>query len=240
MAQRWLAPLLVLFSFALLATVPHAQTPSTDNAGKRTDLELVQKLLTVRRDYQKALEQLYVHYHQRNDKEREAWAKEELVGFHRIPKHAFILHLVVPPPNLKGNTNVPEANKLFTWAMGYKDKGIGLEYTDNQRRAEVIFQEILTKYPQSDKISDVALMLGDIYESKAYRMYYLAVEYYQRSWEWNSKPSEARIRAARIYDRQLKNRTKALELYKDVKEHDVDPRRHQEADRRIVELSGTK
>ena len=243
MAHRWLAPLLVLFAIAALATVPHAQTPpSTPGAvGKSSDLELVQKLLTARREYQKTLEQLYIHYHNVNDKERERWAKEELVNFHRIPKNAFILDLDVPPPNLNGNANVPEANKLFTWAMQYKDHGFGLDYTDNQRRSELLFQEILTKYPHSDKISDVAFMLGDIYESKAYRMYYRAVEYYHRCYQWNPKTShEARLRAARLYDKQLNNRAKALEVYREVKTHEVDPRRHQEADRRIAELSGTK
>ncbi|MBM3996508.1 MAG: hypothetical protein FJ303_20500 [Planctomycetes bacterium] len=241
MAQRWLAALVVLFAILVAAAVPNAQTQPGDAVGKQSDLELVQKLLTARREYQKTLEQLYVHYHQVNDKERERWAKEELVAFHRIPKHAFILHLVVPPPNLNGHTNIPEANKLFTWAMTYKDQGLGDKYTDNQRRAELLFQEILTKYPQSDKISDVAFMLGDIYESKAYRMHYLAVEYYQRCFQWNPKTSyDARLRAARIFDKQLNNRTRALELYREVKTHEVDPRRHAEADRRIAELTGSK
>jgi hypothetical protein len=240
-AHRWLAPLLVLFAIVVLAAVPYAQTPPAAPAGKNGDLELVQKVLAARREYQKSLEQLYVHYHQVNDKERERWAKEELVNYHRIPKHAFILDLDVPPPNLNGHVNVPEANKLFTWAMQYKDKGFGIDYTDNQRRAELLFQEVLTKYPNSDKISDVAFMLGDIYESKAYRMDYRAVEYYHRCYQWNPKTShDARMRAARIYDKKLNNRAKALELYREVKTHEVDPRRHQEADRRIAELSGTK
>ncbi|MSQ94972.1 MAG: hypothetical protein EXR98_10515 [Gemmataceae bacterium] len=239
MSKRWLAPLLVAFTLAVLAATPRAQTqPAPKAAG---DLELVQKVLAARKEYQKALEQLYVHYHQANDKERERWAKEELVNFHRIPKHAFVIDLHVPPPNLNGNTNVPEANKLFTWAMQFKDKGYGNDYIDNQRRAELVFQEILTKYPTSDKISDVAFMLGDIYESKAYRMPYLAVEYYHRCYQWNPKTShEARIRAARIYDKQLNNRTKAIEIYREVKTHEIEPRRLQEADRRIAELSGTK
>jgi TolA-binding protein len=243
-AQRSLVPLLVVIAIALLAAVPHAQTPPANpGPGDKTgDLELVQKLLAVRRDYQKTLEQLYVHYHQVNDKERERWAKEELVNLHRIPKHAFILDLDVPPPNLNGNQHVPEANKLFTWALQFKDKKYGTDYIDNQRRAELLFQEILTKYPHSDKISDVAFMLGDIYESKAYKMYYRAVEYYHRCYQWNPKTShEARLRAARIYDRQLNNRTKALEMYQEVAKHDVvDPRREQEAKKRIAELSGAK
>jgi TolA-binding protein len=125
--------------------------------------------------------------------------------------------------------------------MQYKDKGFGVDYTDNQRRAELLFQEILTKYPQSDKIADVAYQLGDIYESKAYRMYYRAVEYYQRCYQWNPKTThEARIRAARIYDKQLHNRNRAIELYREVTTHETDPRRIQEAQKRIAELSATK
>jgi Tetratricopeptide repeat len=241
LAQRRLVPLLVVFALVVLAAVPHAQTPPAPPA-KAGDLELVQKVLAARREYQRSLEQLYLHYHQTNDKERERWAKEELVNFHRNPQNAYILDLDVPPPNLNGQTNVPEANKLFTWAMQkFKDKGMGTEYIDNQRRAELVFQEILTKYPNSDKISDVAFMLGDIYESKPYRMYYRAVEYYHRCYQWNPKTShEARLRAARIYDKHLNNRTKAIELYKEVKTYDIDPVRHAEADRRISALTGTK
>ena len=239
MPQRGLAVLAILLGLVFISSDPYAQGPAgKKNAG---DLELVQKLLTHRRDYQKTLEQLHLHYHQTQDKERARWAEEELKHFHRGPKHAFIIELAVPPPNLNGNQNIPEANKLFTWAMQFKDKGWGLDYTDNQRRAELIFQEILTKYPQSDKISDVAFMLGDIYESKAYKQYYLAVEYYQRCYQWNSKTThEARLRAARIYDKNLQNRMKAIDLYKEVTTHETDPRRIQEAQRRITELSGTK
>lgn len=239
-AHRWLARLLAMFAFALLATVPRAQTP-TGTPGKTDDLELVQKLLTNRKDYQKTLEQLRIHYYQVHDLERMKWAEEELRQYHRIAHQAFRLDLDVPPPNLKGDQNVPDANKLFTWAMKFKDQGIGDNYVDNQRRAEVLFQEILSKYPHSDKISDVAYMLGDVYESKAYRMYYRAVEYYQRSYQWNSKRNDdARIRAARLYDKQLHNRTKAVELYKEVTTHETDPRRIAEAQKRIAELSGTK
>lgn len=242
MAKRWLAWVLVGFAIVVLATAPHAQTqPASPTPGKGGDLELVQKLLTARRDYQKTLEQLRIHYYQVNDMEKMRWAEEELKQYHRIPKHAFILDLDVPPPNLNGHTNITEANKLFTWAMQYKDKGYGVDYIDNQRRAELLFQEILSKFPQSDKISDVAFMLGDIYESKAYRMYYRAVEYYHRCYQWNPKTSyEARIRAARLYDKQLHNRNKAIELYREVTTHEVDPRRKQEAEKRIVELSSTK
>ena len=248
MAHRWSASLWVLFTILVLVNLPHAQTqPANPNpqkgvAGKPGgDLELVEKLLTLRRDYQKNLEQLHAYYFQVQDNERARWAAEELRHFHRIPKHAFILDLDVPPPNLSGNQHVAEANKLFTWALSFKDKGWGTDYVDNQRRAEVIFQEILTKYPHSDKISDVAFMLGDIYESNAYRQYYRAVEYFQRCFQWNTKTNhDARLRAARLYDRHLNNRTKAIELYREVVSKDTDPGRHREAEKRIAELSAPR
>ncbi len=243
LAHRWLARLLAIFAIILLATVPRAQTPSTGTPtpGKNDDFELVKKLLISRSEYQKTLEQLRIHYYQVHDLEKMKWAEEELRQYHRIPKNAFRLDLDVPAPNLKGDQNVPEANKLFLWALQFKDQGFGDNYIDNQRRAEVVFQEILTKYPHSDKISDVAFMLGDLYESKAYRQYYRAVEYYHRCYQWNPKTShEARIRAARLYDRQLHDRGKALELYREVEQKEIDPRRTAEAKKRITELSGTK
>ena len=120
LAQRRLVPLLVVFALVLLATVPPAQTQQ--NPPKAGDLELVQKVSAARREYQRSLEQLYLHYRQVNDKERERWAKEELVNFHRIPQNAYILDLDVPPPNLNGHTNVPEANKYlsYTYRPPYK------------------------------------------------------------------------------------------------------------------------
>src|SRR6185436_17987379 len=100
--------------------------------------------------------------------------------------------------------------------MQYKDKGFSTDYIDNQRRAEILFQEVLTKYPQSDKISDAAYMLGDIYESKAYKHYGRAAQYYERCFQWNPRTQyDARIRAARIYDKQLHERPRAIELYRE-------------------------
>ena len=67
--------------------------------------------------------------------------------------------------------NVREANDLYRPAMEYKGKGFGNDYILNQRRAEMLLREILEKYPNSDKIADVAYQLGDIYESRAFKQY---------------------------------------------------------------------
>jgi hypothetical protein len=222
-----------------------AQSPTTPTgkggASSATDLEVVEKVLAARKEYQKSLEVLRAHYIKAGDLEKARWAEEELRQYHRIPKHAFRLDLDVPPPSLPGNVNVQEANQLYMRALSYKDKGWNTDYIDNQRRAELLLQQLLTQHPQSDKISDAAFMLGDIYESKAYKQYRRAAMYYERCFQWNSKTQmEARIRAARLYDRQLAERARALELYKEVTTHETDPRRYQEAIKRLAELSGGK
>jgi tetratricopeptide (TPR) repeat protein len=199
----------------------------------------VERLLAARRDYQTTLEQLRTHYLAVGDVERAHWAEEELRQFHRLNKQAYRLDLDVPPPTLQAAYNIPEANELYRRGMTYKDRGWGNDYLDNQRRAEILFQQILTKYPQSDKIDDAAYQLGDLYESKAFKHYRRAAIYYERCIQWNPNTQfDARLRAARIYDKQLMERAKAIELYRDVITHETEPKWRQEAQSRLAELNG--
>jgi TolA-binding protein len=198
-------------------------------------------LLAARRDYQMILEQLRNHYAAAGDMERAHWAEDELIQLHRIPKQAFRLELDVPPPTLHAATNIPEANELYRRAMTYKDKGWNTDYIDNQRRAEILLQQLLTTYPQSDKIGDAAYQLGDLYEGKAYKQYRRAAHYFERCFQWNPNTQlDARLRAARLYDRQLADRARATELYRDITTHETDPKRLQEAQKRLTELSARK
>jgi hypothetical protein len=221
--------------------------PGVPPAGGRTgpgaasDVELVERLLAARREYQNTLETLRTYYSAQGDVEKTRWAEEELRQFHRINKNAYRLDLDVPPPTLQAAYNIPDANELFRRAMLYKDKGWGTDYTDNQRRAEILLQQLLTSYPQSDKIGDTAYQLGDIYQSKAYRQYRRAALYFERSFQWNPNTQlDARLQAARLYDKQLNERGRAIELYRDVTLHETDPKRLQEAQKRIQDLSGQK
>jgi hypothetical protein len=242
------ASLALFFSvvYAVLGCGQNGGSPI--NQGKQKsktlgDLELVERLLIARRDLQRTLEVLRKHYINNGDVERASWAEEELRQYHRILKHPFRLELIVPPPTLHASTNIPDANRLFTRAMAYKDKGgwSSNEYIDNQRRAELLFQQLLTLYPQSSKIGDVAYMLGDIYESKANKLYRLAAIYYERSYQWNPTTQlDARMRAARLYDRMNLDRGKAIDIYREAKQHETDPNRIAEAEKRLTELSGSR
>src|SRR5439155_3001980 len=140
-----------------------------------------------------------------------------LIQYHRIAKQAYRLELDVPPPTLQASYNIPEANDLYRRAMLFKDMGWNNDYIDNQRRAELLLQQLLTSYPQSDKIGDASYQLGDLYEGKAYQQPSRAAVYFERCFQWHQNTHfDARIRAARLYDRTLHERAKAIEVYKEV------------------------
>ena len=105
----------------------------------------------------------------------------------------------------------------------------------------MLLREILEKYPNSDKIADVAYQLGDIYESRAYKQYDRAAKYFERSFQWvKGSRTDARLRAAVLYDKQLNERAKAIELYREVIAHDTDADRIHQAERRLGELTGNR
>ena len=65
--------------------------------------------------------------------------------------------------------------------------------------------------------------------------------YFERSFQWNpNTQSDARLRAARIYDKHLSERSRAMELYREVTTHEHDPKRIAEAEKRMSELSAKK
>src|SRR5947208_7618994 len=152
-----LIALLVVWGLATgaLAQAPRATPPAGGKppSGPASDVELVERLLAARRDYQVALEQLRTNYLSTGDMERARWAEEELRQYHRIPKQAYRLDLDVPPPTLQAAYNIPEANELYRRAMLFKDKGWGVDYVDNQRRAELLLQQLPTSDPQTDKLA---------------------------------------------------------------------------------------
>jgi hypothetical protein len=206
------------------------------------DATLVERVVAARKEYQNSLVSLYEYYARIGDKERARWVEGELKDYHLMNKPSYRLDIHdVPPSTLEAKVNRPEANNLFRIAKEYKGKGTGTEYTLNQRRAEIVFQELIAKYPDSDKIADVAYELGELYESRSFHQYNRAAAYYERAYQWRKgSGSDARLRAARLYDKQLGERSKAIELYRDVMLNDADKDRMKEAEKRLAELTSTR
>lgn len=228
--------LLLAASLVIAADPPKAPPPADP---KQTDGPMVERAIAARKEYQASLVALYQQYEKTGDKERARWVEEELKEFHLINKPSYRLDILdVPPPSLEAKANIKEANDLYIEAMKYADKGAGTEYTLNQRRSEVLLREILEKHPTSDKIADVAYALGNLYEGKAFKQYGRAAAYFERSYQWQKGTrTDARMRAAYIYDRLLNERTKAIELYREQIAHDTDEARIKVAEKRLAELT---
>jgi hypothetical protein len=203
------------------------------------DAELVQRVIASRKEYQASLANLYQHYEKTGDRERSKWVEDELKTFHLMTKPSYRLDISdVPPPTLEAKANVKEANELFIEAMKYKDKGTGTEYQLNQKRSELLLREILEKHPTSDKIADVAYQLGELYEGKGFKQYDRAAAYFERAYQWRKGVrSDARLRAAIIYDRNLNERTKAIDLYREQIANDTDVERIKYAEKRLADIT---
>jgi hypothetical protein len=217
-------------------------TASDASPAGTSDVELVERALAARKEYDASLRKLYEHYARIGDKRRTQWVEQEIHGYHLLFKPSYNLDVQdVPPPSLEAKVNVRDANDLFRQAMEFKGRGFGDDYILNQRRTEMLLREILEKYPNCDKIADVAYQLAELYESKAYKQLDRAARYYERSFQWKKgSTTDARLKAAILYDKSLNERSKALELYRDVIAHDTDPERLKQAERRLGELTGGK
>jgi hypothetical protein len=245
-AIRWLIAAGTLVAGGLTVAVV-ADSPASGSKGspaeKVGEVELVEGVIKARKDYWASLDKLRQHYVATNEIEKAKWVEDELKSYHRIMKYSYRLDVKdVPPPTLQPKQNITDANNLFRRAVEFKSRGSGDDLIDNQRRSEILFQAILEKYPESDKIADAAYHLGDIYEHyKPKAQYERAAAYYERSFQWNkASATDARLRAARIYDHNLKNVDKAKELYKAVMNHDTNPGRVEEAEKRLTELTSRK
>ena len=216
--------------------------PGESRPPAANDVQLVERCLAARKEYENSVKALYEHYAKVGDKQRLQWAERELMAYHLTWKPSYNLDVKdVPPPSLEARVNVKEANDLYRTAMEYKGRGLGDDYVLNMRRAELLLREVLEKYPNSDKIGEVAYQLGEIYEGRAYRQYDRSARYFERSFQWaKGTRTDARMRAAVLYDRQLNERSKAIELYRAVIDNDTDPDRIRQAEKRLAELNARK
>jgi len=69
---------LPLMLFAILTALAQPPGPGGGAGAANGEVPLVERLIWVRREYQKALEQLRFYYTQTSDTEKTKWAEEEL------------------------------------------------------------------------------------------------------------------------------------------------------------------
>ncbi|MCK4628093.1 MAG: hypothetical protein KAT56_03760 [Sedimentisphaerales bacterium] len=210
---------------------------------RNTEVELVEQMARYRSQYEKYLELLGDFYDRQGNNLKARWSRQELEHLQLGPKHSYLVVAEIAGAELKATTGIVEADLLYQDGMKYYHKGrgkLGVFFVNKKNLYLAIdkFNELITNYPNSDKIDDAAFQVGEIYHYYL-KDYHKALLYYQRVWQWDDQtPKPARYAVARIYDDYLHDRVKALEYYqKSINMESAYPNKVEYARNRIEEIS---
>ncbi|MBN2019335.1 MAG: hypothetical protein JW749_03840 [Sedimentisphaerales bacterium] len=210
---------------------------------KTTEADLSENIATSRQSYRRGLEVLIQHYTRTGNNMKLGWAEKELAALDAIPQYNYVVEATIAGPNLKATKSVSEADYLFNDAVRLEEQaGQFLVVKDDNllRLALDKYNQLIGKFPASDKIDDAAFRAAGIYEH--FKDYTIAVLYYQRAYQWDPQTIyPARFKAAFVLDYKLKRRAEALQLYQEAL-RDTAPGQHwrwrQTAEQRVKELTG--
>jgi len=215
---------------------------SVVNIADTSEADLVEKMAVNRQAYKQGLELLVGYYTRTGNNMKLEWAQKELDALVTMPKYNYIIDAVTIPGNNKAIASIPEADEIYYDAEEI-DKGAGalpvLKNENQLRLALVKYNDVIKKYPTSDKIDDAAYNAGVIYEY--FKDYSIALLYYKRTFQWDPEtPYPARFRAARVLDKNLHRNAEALQLYQQAVKIEGQFDKYREwkefAERRIREL----
>ena len=228
--------------------VPAPTGAAVSAAQISSEVDIVEQVVGNRLAYRQSLAMLVEYYTRTGNNMKLKWAKKELKALDTIAKYRYVVEAEVAGPDLKASTPIPEADKLYEEAVALQRKAEQLLIIKDDNLLRLVldkYDQLIRKYPSSDKIDDAAFKAGEIYYY--FKDYTIALLCYQRAYQWNPQTTyPARFKAAFILDNRLHRRAEALELYQEALEKDgqqyLEWRRL--ADQRIRELTkqgaGTK
>ena len=143
-----------------------------------------------------------------------------------------------------GSGAASDANALYAEGIRLEEQAGPLMVIKDEallKKAIDKYNELISKYPKSDKIGDAAFRMAGIYEYL--KDYTNAVKNYQRTYQWNPQtPTAARFKAAYILDTQLGRRAEALQIYQEALSKITRSNEHSQwvayAEQRVKELTG--
>ena len=202
--------------------------------------DIIEQIAMNRKAYRNGLETLISYYNSVGDNMKLAWAKNEINALDDMPQYNYIIEAIVAGPNLKATNSIAEAELVYIEATRLQKKAerlVLIKHNDNLRLALDKYNQLIRKYPSSDRIDDAAYRSGGIAEH--FQDYTIALLYYQRAYQWDSDTNlPARFKAACILDRRLARRDEALKLYKQALEKGTLKQSYREsAEMRISELT---
>jgi len=228
----------------ILPTPVNIAQPPTIETGKTGEGELAEKVADARQAYRRSLEVLLQHYNKSGNNMKLGWAQKELDALNTMPQYDFVVEATMAGPNLKATKSVSEADYLYNDAVRLEEQAgqFMIIKDDNLLRVALDkYNQLISKFPSSDKIDDAAYRAAGIYEH--FKDYTIAVLYYQRVYQWDSAtPYPARFKAAHILDTRLHRRAEALQLYQEalakITRADEHPQWQRLAGQRVKELIG--
>jgi tetratricopeptide (TPR) repeat protein len=191
------------------------------------EVAIVEEVTARRLAYRQELEKLKSYYEQSGNQLKLEWVDRELKYIRANPRYSYIIQAEVAGDNLVAKDSIPKADILYEDAKKtYKSTNVfplpgsrivTQDLIISRRRMLKTLNmcnDLIKQYPTSDKIDDAAYLAGEIHEW--FKDYSIAVLYYKRAFQWDPQtPYPARYKAANLLDRQLFERDKALELYRE-------------------------
>lgn len=180
------------------------------------EADIVEEVVVNRQAYRKALAGLREYYTSTGNNMKLRWVERELWALDRMPHYKYIIE-AEGLPNLQAIASIPEADDMYAEALQLeKQAGPLVILKDEQmlRLALDKYNQLIKKYPTSDKVDDATYHAGGIYEY--FNDYTIAVLYFKRAFQSDpATPYPARSRAAFLLDQRLHRRTEALSLYQE-------------------------
>jgi tetratricopeptide (TPR) repeat protein len=220
------------------------EPPSGESVGETDERLIVERAILARQAWKDAVLETYRFYKDQGEDFRAAMVRSVVARFDPVRTYMYFLDAEIPPTELEPTEVVPEADALFEDAYRLYREGKGFLHTfittdyDKQRRALVLFRKLVKEYPRSTKIARAAYFIAEIYK-EYFNENVRAVHWYERAWQWDPDIDQpARFQAATVYDYDLANDEKAVELYRESMKHD--PYRllnYEHAQDRIIELT---
>ena len=210
---------------------------------RSSEADIVERMVVDRLAYRGGLELLIQHYTSVGNSMKLGWAKKELAALEGMAQYKYIIDAEVAGEDLKPSRSMPEADDLYNTAVEIQRQAEPLLVIKDDQLLRVAldkYNQLIRRYPSSDKIDDAAYKSGGIYEY--FKDYSIALLYYQRCYQWNPETEyPARFHAAFILDKHLYRRAEALELYQEaVKKEGRNEEWMKFGEKRIRELTKTE
>ena len=176
------------------------------------EVDLVEKMALERSEYRASLRDLIEYYRRNGAAGKLAWAQRE---YGALVLYRYLMPGEASGSGLMATDSIEEADVLFAEAEKYFFEAGGPLVVIDEAKLRVAlskYNELIEKYPTSDKVDNSAYRAGRIYEH--FKDYEIAAIHYQRVYQWNEFTQyPARFRAAYVMDRRLHMRKEALAAY---------------------------